>query len=137
MANRVTIPYSLLPIRYSLHACHVVAGLLSRAVALERAVVADRVEPLEDPVLPCGEPREDFRFHGLGAGEAQIGFHAGEAVRREAGALLQEHADLIVPVDIIKCEGDEAELLGVLGLDRLAELAADTVEIGWIGLESR
>src|SRR5262245_66486002 len=51
--------------------------LLAGAVALERTLLADRVGALEDPVLPGGQPREDLRFHGLGAGEAQIGFEPG------------------------------------------------------------
>src|SRR5262252_6411153 len=40
--------------------------LLAGAVALERALLADRVGALEDPVLPGGEAGEDFRLHGLG-----------------------------------------------------------------------
>ena len=39
--------------------------LLAGAVALERALFADRVGALEDPVLPGGQPGKDFRFHGL------------------------------------------------------------------------
>src|ERR1700733_6173883 len=68
--------------------------LLPGAVALERALLADRVRPLEDPVLPRAQPGEDFRFHRLRPGEAQIGFEAGEAVRRKARALFEEHAHL-------------------------------------------
>src|SRR4051812_27612599 len=71
--------YSLLPIR--LHARHVVVRPLAGAVAPERALLADRVGALEDPVLPGGEAGEDLRFHRLGPGEAQIGFETGEAVR--------------------------------------------------------
>ena len=54
--------------------------LLAGAVALERAVLADGVGTLENPVLPCGQPREDFRFHRLRSGKAQIGFEAGERI---------------------------------------------------------
>src|ERR1700755_2551760 len=85
--------------------------LLSGAVALERAFLADGIGTLEDPILPSGQPREDFRFHGLGTAEAQIGFEPGEPVGREACALLQEHADLVLPVDIVEREGDKAEIL--------------------------
>src|ERR1044072_5071391 len=82
--------------------------LLSGAVALERAFLADGIGTLEDPVLPSGQAGEDFRFHGLRTAEAQIGFEPGEPVSGEARALLQEHADLVLPVDIVEGEGDEA-----------------------------
>src|SRR5882757_4969035 len=67
-----------------LNSRHIELRLLAGAVAAQRAVFTDRVGALEDPVLPRGEAREDFRFHGLWANEAQIGFHAGETVGREA-----------------------------------------------------
>src|SRR6202012_1284691 len=81
------------------------------AVAGERAGLADRVRPLEDPVLPRAQAAEDLGFHGLGAGEAQVGLKPGQAIGREAGALLQKNADLVVPVDIVEREGNEAEAL--------------------------
>src|ERR1700676_3652469 len=100
--------YSPLAIRYSpLHPRHIELRLLAGAVAAQRAVFADRVGALEDPVLPRRQAREDFRFHGLGTDEAQIGFHAGEAVGRKTGALLEKHPDLVVPVDVVEREGDE------------------------------
>src|SRR5271167_4870645 len=86
---------------------HIELRLLAGAVAAQRAVFADRVGALKDPVLPRRQAREDFRFHGLGTDEAQIGFHAGEAVGREAGALLEEHPDLVIPVDIVERKGHE------------------------------
>src|SRR4051812_31314207 len=79
-----------------LHSRHVVVRPLAGAVAPERALLADRIRALEDPVLPGGEAGEDLRFHRLRPGEAQIGFKTGEAVRREAGALLEIDADLVV-----------------------------------------
>src|SRR6266699_3808914 len=97
MANREN-PYSLLATPYSpLHSRHIEPRLLAAAVAPERAVLADRVGALEDPVLPRGQAREDFRFHRLGPDKTQIRFHAGEAVGREARALLEEHPDLVIP----------------------------------------
>src|ERR1700676_2118943 len=39
--------------------------------------------------------------------------------------------------DIVEREGDEAEFLSLLGIDRLADRALRAVEIGWIGLEAR
>src|SRR5712692_3315570 len=77
------------------HSPRIERRLLAGAVALERALLADRVRALEDPVLPGGEAGEDFRLHGLRAAEAQIGLEPGEPVRREARAFLQEHADLV------------------------------------------
>src|SRR6266849_7905103 len=73
--------------------------LLAGAVTLERALLADRVRALEDPVLPGGEAGEDLRLHGLRPAEAQIGFEPGQSVGRETCALLQEQADLVLPVD--------------------------------------
>src|SRR5436189_5655221 len=115
-----TIRYSPLPIR-PLNSRHVELRLLAGAVAAQRAVFADRVGALEDPVLPRREAREDFRFHGLGTYEAQIRFHAGETVGREGRALLQEHPHLVVPIDVVEREGDEAELFGLLRIERRAD----------------
>src|SRR5688500_5944393 len=56
-----------------------------RAVRGERALLADRVRTLEDPVLPCREAPEDLRLHRLGTWESEIGLHAGERVGRERG----------------------------------------------------
>src|SRR6266478_6211596 len=102
MANREgkTIRYSLLAIR-PLHSRHIELRLLAGAVTAQRAVLADRVGALEDPVLPRRQAGEDFRFHGFRPDEAQVSFHAGEAVGREAGALLEEHPDLVIPIDIV------------------------------------
>src|SRR5215470_3820327 len=113
----------------SSHSSRVEHRLLPGAVALERALLADRVGTLEYPVLPGGQPREDFRFHGLWAAEAQIGFEPGEAVGREARALLQEHADLVLPVDVVEREGDETQLGRALGIERLADLGLGGVEL--------
>src|SRR6478736_5081111 len=118
------------------HSPRVEDRLLAGAVALERALLANRIGTLEDPVLPGGEAGEDFRFHGLGAAEAQIGFEPGKAVGREARALLEEHADLVFPVDIIEREGDEAELLRRFGVEHLADLSLRLVDIGGIREEA-
>src|SRR4051812_38178758 len=110
--------------------------LLAGAVALERAFVADGIGTLEDPVLPGGQAREDFRFHGLGTAEAEIGFEPREAVSRKARALLQEHADLVLPVDIVECEGDEAEILRGPGVEHLADRGFRLVDVGGIREET-
>src|SRR6187397_2847489 len=62
------------------------------AEAAQRTVLAHGVGPLEDPVLPGGQPAEDLRLHGLGADEAEAGLHAGERVGTEAVALLDHEA---------------------------------------------
>src|SRR5882724_3905140 len=97
-----------------LHPRHIELRLLAGAVTAQRTVLADRVGALEDPVLPRRQPRKDFRLHGLGTYEAQIGFHAGQAVGRKTGAFLEEHPHLVVPVDIVERESDKAELFGLL-----------------------
>src|SRR5450631_273122 len=113
----------------SLNPRHIELRLLAGTIALERAGLADRIGALKNPILPRGEAREDFRFHGLRADEAQVRFHAGQAVGRERGALLEEHPDLVIPVDIVKREGDEAEAFGRLGIERLADLFPRAVQI--------
>src|SRR5262249_32886465 len=95
---------------------HVEAGFLAASVAPQGALLADRVGALENPVRPRGQARKEFRFQGLGADEAQIGFHAGQTVGRERRTLLEEDADLVVPVDIVEREGDEAKLLRLFGI---------------------
>src|SRR5579872_1358848 len=95
---------------------------LTGAVAAQCALLADRVGALEDPVLPGGEAREDFRFHGLRPDEAQIRFHAGESIWRKAGALLEEHAHFVVPVDVVERKRHKAHRLGLFGIERLAGL---------------
>src|SRR6266581_2149547 len=73
----------------------VVVRALAGAVAAQRPVRPRRVGPLEDPVLPGGEPAEDLRFAGFRAGEAEVGLHPGQRVRREAGPLLDHQPDLV------------------------------------------
>src|SRR3982074_3413168 len=95
---------------FSLNPRHIELRLLAGAVAAQRAVFANRVGALEDPVLPRRQAREDFRFHGVRPDEAPIGVRAGAGIGREAGAFLEERPDLVIPVDIVEGEGDEAEL---------------------------
>src|SRR6478609_1325399 len=82
-------------------------------VDLERSLLADRVRPLEDPVLPRRQTPEDARRHGFRAAEAQARFHAGEGVRAEARALLDGDAQLVLPVDVVWRRGDETFVLGL------------------------
>src|SRR2546430_4492041 len=115
------------------HPARVERRLLAGAVALERALLADGVGALENPILPRGEAGEDFRFHGLGAAEAQIGFEPGQSIWRKTCAFLQEHADLVLPVDIVERESDEAQTLRRLGVEHLAGCGLGLVEIGGVG----
>src|SRR2546427_2934301 len=105
--------------------------LRAGSIHLQGALLADRIRALEDPVLPRGEAAEDARQHGLRSGEAQACFHGGERVGREAGALLDGEADLLVPVDVVRRRGDEAELERLLRIEQFAarelgRLAAET-----------
>src|SRR5690242_1078481 len=129
--------YSPFATPYSrLHSRHIELRLLAGAVAAQRALLADRVGTLEDPVLPGGEAGEDFRFHRLRPDEAEVRFHAGQAVGREGSALLEEHAYLVIPVDVVEREGDEAKLLGLVGVDRLTHFGPGAIEVGRVGLEA-
>src|SRR5260221_13673455 len=95
----------------SSNSARVECRFLSGAVALERALLPDGVRALENPVLPGGEAREDFRFHRFGADEAQIGFEPGERIGRKARPLLPKHANLILPVDALSREGDYTQAI--------------------------
>src|SRR3954470_4398558 len=90
----------------------VVVGALAGAVAAQCSLGAGGVGPLEDPVLPGGEPAEDLGLGGLPAGEAEVGLHAGERVGGEARALLDEEPDLVLPVDVVRGGGHQAQLEG-------------------------
>src|SRR3954451_2119405 len=83
------------------NALPVEASLVPGAEGLQRARLARRIRPHEDPVLPGGEPSEDPRLHRLAAAQPKIGFHAGERVRGKARAFLQRDADLVIPVELV------------------------------------
>src|SRR6202008_140542 len=112
-----------------LHPARVEVWLLAAAIALERAVFADGVRALKNPVLPRGQPREDFRFHRFRSGKAQIRFQAGERVRREARALLKEHAHFVVPIDVVERESHKPEPLRRRSIDHLAAFGFDAIDI--------
>src|SRR6476661_2925319 len=114
--------------RPSSHPLRIEHGLLARAVAAQCALFADGVGALEDPVLPGREPGKDLRFHGFRPAEAKVRLQAGEAVWREARALLEEDADLVLPVDVVEREGDEAEFCRSLGTEFSAGRLADCFE---------
>src|SRR5205814_811852 len=97
--------------------------LRSAAVHLQRAMLAHRVRPGENPVLPGAESAEDARLHAFPAREAEIRFHTGERIGREARALLDRDAHFIVPIEIVGREGDQAEF----GSEFRVELLADAL----------
>src|SRR5208283_5588882 len=72
--------------------------LAAGAEYFQRPRLAHGVGPDEDPVLPCRKAAEDAGFHRLDHAEAQVRLHAGERIRREARALLEGDANLVVPV---------------------------------------
>src|SRR5690606_7049186 len=108
----------------ALHALAAVIRLHARAVAAQGAVLADRVGPLEDPVLPRRQAAEYLAFHGLRAHAAQVRLHAGQGIGREAGALLEVDPHLVVPVDLVVRGGDETEFLAGGGVEHLADALA-------------
>src|SRR6266571_777032 len=93
----------------------VVVRALAGAVPAQRPVRPGGVGPLEYPVLPGRQPSEDLRLRSFRAGEPEVGFHAGQRVRREAGPLLDHQPDLVGPVEVVGDLGDQAEPRGVGG----------------------
>src|SRR6266700_2880365 len=83
-----------------LHPLPVEFGFRAAAVHFQRAVLAHRVWADEDPVLPGGEP----------------------------GPLLDRDAHLLVPIEIVGREGDQAQFGGGLGAELLADARACRVD---------
>src|SRR5260370_4704168 len=106
------------------HSRRIEGRLLAAAVAFERARLADRIGPLENPVLPGGQTREYFRFHGLRPGETQIGFQSGQSVGGKTRPFLPQHADLVLPIDVIERGSDETQMLRRPGIDHVADLSS-------------
>src|ERR671923_1623902 len=65
---------------WKLRSVEVELGTRLRAVRRQRALLADRVWTLEDPVLPRGQAAENFRLHCFRPGEPEIRFHPGQRV---------------------------------------------------------
>src|SRR5262245_1012284 len=80
----------------SLHSVLVERRLHAAAIELQRALGADRVGALEDPVLPRAQPAENLRFHRLRTGETQVSLHARESIGANDDALLHHHSHLVV-----------------------------------------
>src|SRR5690606_31382723 len=93
---------------------------LGPAVHREGALGTHGIGALEDPVLPSGEPREDLALHGFRTREAHGGFHPREWVRGQARSLLDRNAYVVLPVDLVGCNRDQAEGVGLAGCQGLA-----------------
>src|SRR5712691_4335518 len=104
-----------------LHPLRIEARALAGAVTFQRTLLARRVRALKDPVLPGAEAAEDAGLHGLRPGEAQIGLEPGQRVGRKARPLVEREADFVVPINVVIARGDEAQRLGLPGIERRAD----------------
>src|SRR6186997_2577251 len=107
-----------------LHAIPVELCGIARAEDLEGAALAHRVRPNEDPVLPGRKTPEHTGFHRLATCETKVRLHAGERVGGHAGALFEDDADFVVPVDLVEGRRDEAERQRFFGAQLLADRSA-------------
>src|ERR1700735_1651268 len=107
---------------HRLHSIPVKRGLFALAVNLERALVADRIGALENPVLPSGEAAEDPRGQSLGAVEAQVRLQRSQGVRTHGRAFLDRDADFLRPVDVVRNARGEAKGEGGVRGERLADV---------------
>src|SRR5882672_11747403 len=71
-------PFTPSPFTPHSHPLPVELRLATGSEHFQRPLFADRVRAVEDPVLPRGEPAEDARLHGFGAGEAQVRLQSAE-----------------------------------------------------------
>src|SRR6516164_6853602 len=79
------------------------------AVSLQGAVLANRVGPGKDPILPGRQTAEDLGRDSLAAGKAQIRLHSGQCIGGEACTLLERQPDLVLPVELVWGKGHQAE----------------------------
>ena len=83
-------------------------GAGAGAEAAQRALGADGVGALEDPVLPGGQAGEDLASPSSpDRRSGRLASIAGERVGREAVALLEHQAHLVVPVEVVGRERHE------------------------------
>src|SRR5215831_12462620 len=101
----------------SLRAFPVELGPTRLSVHFQRPLLADGIRPLKDPVLPRRQPAEDFGLHGFGPREPQVRFESRHGVRRKGRPRLDGDAHLVVPVDLVGGEGDQASRLGLSGIE--------------------
>src|SRR5262249_54040895 len=112
----------------TLHPLFVERWGYAATVKFQRALLADSVWALEDPVLPRRQAAEDLGLHCLRPGEPQIRFHAGYRVGRKARALLEHHAHFVIPIEIFVGGGDETQLRGFLALDAKTDFALQSLD---------
>src|SRR5208282_5218732 len=108
----------------------------SCAVEFQRAFFTDRVGTLEDPVLPSRQTGKYFRLERLRPAESQRRFHAGQRVRRKGRAFFDSETNLVVPVDIVRREGHEAQPIRLRRIDLLANPAAQLLDVLRFALKS-
>src|SRR5215470_18396359 len=89
-------------------------------VRAQRPVRARGVRAVENPVLPGRQAAEDLGLDRLGPGEPVVRLQPGQRVGTERRTLLDGDPHLLVPVDVVRGERDQAELLGLRRLQRLA-----------------
>src|SRR5882724_11258070 len=97
-------------------------GFAAGSEDFQCAVFADGIGAIENPVLPGGQASEDARFHGLGAGEAEVGFHAGQRIGRQVGAFLDRDAHFLIPVDVVRGERHQAQFERGVRTDSVSDL---------------
>src|SRR5260370_20600464 len=96
-------------------------------------------------MLPGRKSAEDLRIHRFGARETDVLLEARERIGRKARALFDRHADLVVPVDVVRRERDQpffdrlarfeagscsGKLFGATGLAEKANLEARETAAG-------
>ena len=60
----------------------------------------------------------------------------GEAARRKAGALFEEKAHLVIPIDVVEREGDEAEFLRALSIEHVVAFGFCLFQINRVSKET-
>src|SRR5690606_39712743 len=100
----------------------------ARAGQLRCALVADGIRAVECPVRPGRGAPEDARLPRLVACETQVRLEPRQRIGRHRRTLLDRDAQLVGPVDVVERGGDEAELLGALGVEQLADRRARRLE---------
>src|SRR5262249_59302380 len=92
--------------------------------------------PLEDPILPGREAREDLALERLRPAEPERGFHAGQRVRREGRALFDREPYFVIPVDVVGREGDKSSVGRLLCSEILADSPLEIVRTSGLAEEA-
>src|ERR1700722_4933144 len=70
-------------------------------------MLAGRVGPDENPVLPRRQSSKNFRLDRFRTRKTQASFHASKRVGRKASALLDGHANFVVPIQFVGCDSNQ------------------------------